>query len=77
MLVGAGIGGLLGFLYLTDAGRRLRQELEPWLDDVIDEARQMRRTIQKAREATQEAWLSLNELAGQGWEPDRLRQSTR
>lgn len=64
-LVGAGVGALLGYLYLTDSGRRVRDQIEPWFDDLIGEIRRWRNAVEKAREASNEAWRSLDELTGE------------
>ncbi|MBI2833057.1 MAG: YtxH domain-containing protein [Acidobacteria bacterium] len=63
-LIGAVIGGLWGYLYLTESGRRLRVQIEPTLDSFVKEVRQARGTVQKARAAVDESWRSINELAG-------------
>jgi hypothetical protein len=71
-LVGAIAGGVLGYLYLTESGRRFRMNLEPRLDDVVREARRLRGTVQKVREAADEGWRSISELTGesrQAWRP--------
>ncbi len=64
-LVGASIGGIVGCLYLTKDGRRLRDEIEPVLDDVVTEIRRWRRTLEKAREASTEAWRAINDVVGE------------
>lgn len=69
MLIGAAVGGVWGYLYLTDAGRRVRAQIEPKLDDFMSELHRMRGTIEKARAAANEGWRSLNELTGQPREP--------
>jgi len=33
-LAGAAVGGLIGYLYFTAGGRRLRREIEPRLTEV-------------------------------------------
>jgi len=63
-LVGTAAGGLLGYLYLTEHGRRLRAQIDPWLDDVLDELQRMRGTVDKAREAAAEGRRSLAEVFG-------------
>lgn len=63
-LVGAVAGGVLGYLYLTEGGRRLRAQIEPKLDDFMSEMHRMRGTIQKARAAADEGWRSLSDLTG-------------
>lgn len=60
------IGGVWGWLYLTEAGRRVRNQLEPRLDNFITEVTQLRGTVNKARTAANEGWRSLNEITGQG-----------
>lgn len=69
-LAGAAIGGLFGYLYLTAEGRRLRDEIEPRLDEFSREIRKLRSTVAKAQEVANEGWRSLNELIG---EPERPR----
>ncbi|MGB2716406.1 MAG: hypothetical protein WBC51_19645 [Vicinamibacterales bacterium] len=64
--LGAVIGGVWGWLYLTEAGRRVRHQLEPRLDNFITEVTQLRGTVNKARTAANEGWRSLNEITGQG-----------
>ena len=64
-IVGATVGGVLGCLYLTEDGRRVREELEPALDDVIEEVRRWRRTFEKAREASTEAWGAIKDVVGE------------
>lgn len=63
-VIGAVAGGIVGFLYLTEGGRRVRAQIEPKLDDFVAEIRRVRGTIEKAREAANEGWRSLNELTG-------------
>jgi hypothetical protein len=65
-LIGAVAGGVWGYLYLTESGRRVRLELEPKLDEVIQEIRRMRGVAEKARQAADEGLRSLRELAGAG-----------
>lgn len=61
-LVGTVAGGVLGWLYLTDRGRDVRQELDPMLDVVVDELEQARHTIVKAREAVSEGRRVVDDL---------------
>lgn len=63
-LVGAVAGGLWGWLYMTEGGRRVREQIEPKLDDFINEMTRVRGTVEKARSAADEGWRSLNEVAG-------------
>jgi hypothetical protein len=63
-LGGALAGGLVGYLYLTDGGRRLRNQIEPRLDDTMREIARLRQTIGKAQSVAAEGWRSLNQVAG-------------
>ena len=62
--MGAVVGGVWGWLYLTENGRRIRDQIEPKLDDFIGEITRVRGTVEKARSAANEGWRSLSELAG-------------
>jgi hypothetical protein len=64
-LAGAAIGGVIGYLYLTGSGRRLRDQIEPRLDDFVQEIRRLRTTVTKAQAVANEGWRSLNELIGE------------
>jgi hypothetical protein len=65
-IVGAALGGVYGWLYLTENGRRVREQIEPKLDDFIGEITRVRGTVEKARSAANEGWRSLNEITGGG-----------
>lgn len=62
--LGAVIGGAWGWLYLTENGRHVRDQIDPKLDDFVSELTRARRTIEKARTAADEGRRSLNEVAG-------------
>jgi hypothetical protein len=62
--LGAVVGGLWGWLYMTENGRRVREQIEPKLDDFMNELTRMRGTVEKARTAASEGWRSLNDVAG-------------
>lgn len=64
--LGAVAGGLCGWLYLTENGRRVREQIDPKLDDFMNELARLRGTVEKARTAANEGWRSLNEVAGGG-----------
>jgi hypothetical protein len=57
------VGGALGFLYLTESGRKFRLEIEPRIDDFLNEVNRMQGTVHKAREAAGESWASLQQIA--------------
>jgi len=63
-LLGALAGGVWGWLYMTENGRRIRDQIEPKLDDFMNELTRMRGTVNKARSAASEGWRSLNDVAG-------------
>lgn len=63
-VLGAVAGGVWGWLYMTEAGRRVRDQIEPKLDDFMAELTRVRGTVEKARSAADEGWRSLNEVAG-------------
>jgi hypothetical protein len=62
--IGAIVGGVWGWLYLTEQGRRIRDQIEPKLDDFIGEVTRVRGTVDKARTAANEGWRSLSEMTG-------------
>ena len=64
-VLGAAIGGVFGCLYLTERGRRTRDQIEPLLDEVITEIRRLRGTAEKLREAAQEGRRAVEDLMGQ------------
>ena len=61
--IGAVVGGVWGWLYMTENGRRIRDQIEPKLDDFIGEISRVRGTVEKARTAADEGWRSLNDMA--------------
>ena len=63
-VLGAVVGGVYGWLYMTEQGRRVRDQIEPKLDDFVNELARMRGTVEKARSAANEGWRSLNDMAG-------------
>ncbi|MCA1559145.1 MAG: hypothetical protein LC753_02075 [Acidobacteria bacterium] len=65
-VMGAALGGVCGWLYLTENGQRVREQIEPKLDDFIGEITRVRGTVEKARSAANEGWRSLSELTGSG-----------
>jgi hypothetical protein len=65
-MLGAVVGGVWGWLYMTENGRRVRNQIEPKLDDFLTELTRVRGTVEKARTAANEGWRSLNDMAGGG-----------
>jgi gas vesicle protein len=60
--LGALIGGVAGYLFLTEDGRRLRERLEPGMDDLLREMRHLRSAAEKARLAAAEGVQTVSEL---------------
>jgi hypothetical protein len=50
-VVGAVAGGCLGYLLFTDEGRRLREDLEPKLADLLAEVNKARTVVTEAKTA--------------------------
>lgn len=63
-VLGAIAGGLYGWLYMTERGKRVRDQIEPKLDDFMGELTRVRGTVEKARSAANQGWRSLNEVTG-------------
>jgi hypothetical protein len=53
--VGAVAGGVLGWLYLTGSGGRVRDQLEPGLDRVLNDLKRARSAGEKAKAALGES----------------------
>jgi len=64
-LVGAVVGGAVGYLFFTEPGRRFRRQLEPALEDVARELNSFRGTVQKAAGVANEGWKLLNDALGE------------
>jgi gas vesicle protein len=63
-VVGAVIGGAVGYLFFTEQGRQLRRQLEPALDDIARELNSFRGTVQRAAGVASEGWKLLNDALG-------------
>jgi gas vesicle protein len=63
--LGALVGGVAGYLLLTERGRQMRDELEPRLNDVLGEVDKLRQTFESTRSAVSEGWRSFNQLMEQ------------
>ena len=68
-LVGAALGGLAGFLFFTDRGRRVRREIEPALEDFVRELSSLRGSVQKAADVAGESWRLLNDMIREPAQP--------
>jgi gas vesicle protein len=60
-VVGAIIGGVAGYLFFTEHGRRVRRSIEPALEDIVRELGSFRVTMQKAASVANEGWKLLND----------------
>ena len=78
-LAGAVLGGMIGYLYWTESGSRVRERIDPLLDDVTSELRRVRGTVDRARDAAAEGRRTFDDIfAGHGSEPswaEHARQS--
>lgn len=69
-VLGGILGGLCGFLYLTEDGRKFRDRLEPFLDEFGDEMKGLSLKVEKARQAVEEGrsvFLDVTEQIGAEW----------
>jgi gas vesicle protein len=76
-IVGAVIGGVAGYLFFTDEGRRLRRQIEPALDDFARELNSFRSTVNKAVGVASEGWKLLNDAMGESGRPQARYPSAR
>ncbi len=65
-IVGAVIGGVVGYVLFTDRGQSLRRRIELALEDFSRELISFRNAIQKAEEVVNEGWKLLNDTLGEG-----------
>jgi len=63
LTAGAIVGGVAGWLYLTEDGRRLRERLEPKIDQIAECAGALRASALRAQRAAAESWRSVQEVA--------------
>jgi gas vesicle protein len=80
-LLGAALGGVAGYLYLTEQGRRVRGQIEPMLDSIAAELERARATGEKVREVAREGERTLKDLVGEdrarsAWESTGFRQAS-
>ena len=76
-IIGAVVGGVAGYLFFTDGGRRLRRQLEPALDDFARELNSFRSTVNKAAGVASEGWQLLNEAMGESGQAQTRYPSAR
>jgi hypothetical protein len=61
-MVGALIGGAATYLFFTDAGKRIRERLEPTVDDLRNEFARFQKTIEKLGEMANDGMRVVNEF---------------
>ncbi len=61
-MFGAVVGCVFGSLYLTERGKEVREQLEPFFDSVVDELHRAQRTVDKARDAASEGRRVLDDV---------------
>ncbi len=49
-ILGAAAGAAAGFLFFTEGGRRLRQDLEPEFDNLVREVSRLKAAVEQARQ---------------------------
>ena len=61
-VVGAVIGAAATYLFYTDAGKHVRERLEPAVDDLRREFRRFQKTIEKLGEMANDGMRVVNEF---------------
>lgn len=69
-LLGATVGAILGGLYLTERGRRVREQIDPALDGFVTEIERVRGTVDKARAAAQEGRRAFDDAMAAATAPE-------
>ena len=64
-LIGATLGGVAGYLYLTEHGRRVRGQIEPTLDAISIELQRARKTGAKLRKVAREGERTFRSLVNE------------
>ena len=54
ILIGVLLGGVFGYLYFAEGGRRLVDQVDEWLDDASEQMRRLQETAARARETIEE-----------------------
>jgi hypothetical protein len=65
-VIGAALGGLAGYLFLTEAGSRLRRRLEPQLGEVVRDLQALQQAVVQARDAASQGWRAAGTDGGDG-----------
>ena len=64
-LAGALLGAVAGYLFFTERGRRVRQQIEPAIEDLAHELSSFRSTIENATGMASEGWKMLADTLGE------------
>jgi hypothetical protein len=68
-IVGAAIGGVAGYLFLTERGRSVCRQIESTLEGFSREVISFRDTVQKGAGVVNEGWTLLNDTLGERGKP--------
>jgi gas vesicle protein len=61
-VVGALVGAAATYLFFTDAGRTVRDRMEPAVDDLMREFQKFRRTLEKVGDMANDGMRAFNEF---------------
>ena len=81
-LLGAALGGVVGYLYMTENGQRVRDQIDPALDTFGSELQRARDAGEKVKDVAKVAQQTLNSIVGEGrartaWDASTLRQAAK
>jgi gas vesicle protein len=62
MLVGAALGGIVGYLAFTDAGRRTRDTLRAQVEGLLDDATRLTGSLERIQGVAGNGWRSVREF---------------
>jgi hypothetical protein len=60
--VGAMVGASAAYLFFTEAGRHMRDRMEPAVDDLMGEFQKFRRTLEKVGDMANDGMRAFNEF---------------
>ena len=79
-MLGAAAGCVFGCLYLTERGRRVREQIEPLFDITIEELQRTRKTLEKARVAVDEGRRTVDDVwhsrSDASWNPTDFQRAS-
>ena len=81
-LLGAALGGAVGYLYMTESGQRVREQIDPALDAIGSELKKARDAGEKVKDVAREGQQTLDSLVGAGrargaWDSSTFRQAAK